>query len=151
MFKCPKFKKKKKKYCFILTFRAGNNPWGKDMSASQYGAATLSADHHLRADLLHMSEKRKMASGILLLNLKNFHTHSGPAFLLYLGPLTGSSSTSGICEWVRICTDVSSADELHICCFNNNIIIIISLVVHDWSSTQKVILETLPFSALLLA
>lgn len=114
------------KYCFILTFGAGNDPGGKDMSASQYSAATLSADHHLRADLLHTSEKRKRALGILLLNLKFFYKYS--PFLSYLGPLTGRSSTSGICEWVRICEEVSSADELHLCCFNNiAIIIIISL------------------------
>lgn len=117
--------KKQKTYCFILTFGAGNNPWGKDMSPSQYRVATLSADHYLRAELLHMSEKRKTASGIMMLNLKHFHTHPGPTFLLYLGPLTGRSSTSGICEWVRICMEVSSADELYVCCFNN--IIIISL------------------------
>ena len=63
-------KKKTKTYCFILTFGAGNDPRGKDMSASQDGVATLSADHHLWADLLHMSEKITKASAILFLNLK---------------------------------------------------------------------------------
>lgn len=56
----------KRTYSFVPTFWAGNNPRGKDVSASQDGAATLSADHHLRADLLHMSEIRGTASGILL-------------------------------------------------------------------------------------
>lgn len=43
-------------------------------------------------------------------------------FFAYLGPLTGSSSTSGICGWVRITTSFSSSsffsvNNLHICCF----------------------------------
>lgn len=52
----------RKTYCFVPTFWAANNPRGKDVSASQDGAATLSTDHHLRADLLHVSEIRETAA-----------------------------------------------------------------------------------------
>lgn len=46
------------------------------------------------------------------------------AFLTYLGPSTGRRSTSGIRGCGRIWRETSSADELHICCFNNNNILI---------------------------
>lgn len=45
-----------------LTLRAGDDPRGEDVSASQYSAATLSTDHHLRAELLHRSEDTRERS-----------------------------------------------------------------------------------------
>lgn len=42
-----------------------------------------------------------------------------PAFLAYLGPSTGSSSTSVILGCGTIWTDGTSADEPHFCCFRN--------------------------------
>lgn len=46
------------------------------MSASQYSAATLSADNHLRADLLHSSEKKENAMSDSVASFQKTSIHS---------------------------------------------------------------------------
>lgn len=78
------------------------------------------------------------------------------AFLTYLGPSTGRRSTSGIRGCGRIWRETSSADELHICCFNNNnnkVLITTDLTTNSNSRSKQIAFVFLllsPFSALLL-